>query len=152
MIIVEVGEAAATQGRARIMQRHLTVCLLFGCACATAAPLWGGGAGTPKLPDAGMLVIDKVRGEVILSAVVQYPKGKPCINEYGQRVQAFIGCARAAGDDATMAGYFVFLSDVPNEDVHKAMLALGCKPRVHYGIQEGKKRTGLRADTKPEDY
>ena len=32
------------------------------------------------------------------------------------------------------------------------MLALGCKPRVHYSIQEGKKHTGLRPDTRPEDY
>jgi hypothetical protein len=114
--------------------------------------LFGGEVPEQKLPKPGSIVIDKVRGEVILSANVQYPKGKPCIDEYGERVQAFVGCSKAAGGDAKMAGYFVFLVDVPTEDVHDGLMKLGCKPRVHYSIQEGKKRTGLRPDTKPEDY
>jgi hypothetical protein len=122
-------------------------------ACLGFGPfLLGGEVAEPKLPKPGSMVIDKVRGEVILSAAVQYPKGKPCIDEYGQRVQAFVGCSKAAGADANMAGYFVFLVDVPTEEVHDALIKLGCKPRVHYSIQEGKKRTGLRPDTKPEDY
>lgn len=106
----------------------------------------------PQLPEPGKVVVDKVRGEVILSAKVQYPKGKPCIDEYGERVQAFVGTEKAAGSDSKMAGYFVFLVDVPTEEVHAAMIGLGCKPRVHYSIQEGKKLTGLRPDTKPENY
>lgn len=104
------------------------------------------------LPEAGQAAVDRLRGEVILAAAVQYPKGKPCIDEYGERVQAFVGCTKAAGADATMAGYFVFLADVPAEDVHEALVKLGCKPRVHYSIQEGKKRTGLRPDTTPDNY
>jgi hypothetical protein len=114
--------------------------------------LLGGEVPEQKLPKPGTIVIDKIRGEVILSAVVQYPKGKPCIDEYGERVQAFIGCCKAAGGDAKMAGYFVFLVDVPTEEIHEGLVKLGCKPRVHYSIQEGKKRTGLRPDTKPDDY
>lgn len=106
----------------------------------------------PKLPQAGSVVVDKERGEVILSAVVQHPEGKPCIDDFGQRVQAFVGCAQAAGGDAKMAGYFVFLVDVPTETVHEALLALGAKPRVHYSIQEGKERSGLKAGTKMEDF
>ena len=51
-----------------------------------------------------------------------------------------------------MAGYFVFLIDVPTEEVYDALVKLGCKPRVHYGIQEGKKHSGLKPETKPEDY
>jgi hypothetical protein len=134
------------------MRHAFPIALLFIFLALTTCPLWGGDPGTPALPNPGQLAIDKVRGEVVVPAVVQYPKGKPCIDEYGERVQAFVGCAKAAGGDATMAGYFVFLSDVPTEDVYKAMMALGCKPRVHYSIQEGKKRTGLRSTTKPEDY
>lgn len=110
------------------------------------------GDGDVKLPAQGALVVDQVRGEVIVAAKVQFPQGKPCINEYGERVQAFAGCTKAAGGDAKMAGYFVFLADLPTEDVHEALVKLGCKPRVHYSIQEGKKRTGLRPDTTPENY
>jgi hypothetical protein len=116
------------------------------------AGIAGGGDDADKLPRPGTVVIDKARGEVILSATVQYPKGKPCIDEYDGRIQAFVGCAKAAGGDAKMAGYFVFLVDVPTEDVHEALVKLGCKPRVAYSIHEGKKRTGLRPDTRPEDY
>lgn len=106
----------------------------------------------PKLPKPGTVVVDRDRGEIILSATVQHPKGKPCIDEYGERVQAFVGCAKAAGGDAKMAGYFVFLVDVPTEEVQKGLLELGAKPRVHYSIQEGKKRTGLKPETTPADY
>jgi len=105
-----------------------------------------------QLPKPGTVVIDRLRGEVILSARVQYPRGKPCIDEYGERVQAFVGCARAAGGEAKMAEYFVFLVDVPTEEVYEALLQLGCKPRVHYSIQEGRKRSGLKPTTSPEDY
>lgn len=105
-----------------------------------------------RLPKPGTVVIDENRGEVILSAKVQFPEGKPCINEYGQRVQAFAGCSRAAGGDAKMANYFVFLVDVETEKVSDALIRIGCRPTVHYSIQEGRKRSGLTADTRPEDY
>jgi hypothetical protein len=105
-----------------------------------------------KLPQPGTTVVDEVRGELILSAQVQFPKDKPCINEYGQRVQAFAGCATAAGGDAKMAAYFVFLVDVETEKVSEGLMKLGCRPRVHYSIQEGRKRSGLKAETKPGDY
>lgn len=105
-----------------------------------------------RLPEPGSVVIDHQRGELILSAKVQFPEDKPCINEFGQRVQAFAGCATAAGGDARMAGYFVFLVDVDTETVFEGLMKLGCRPRVHYSIQEGRKRSGLKADTRPEDY
>ena len=105
-----------------------------------------------KLPKPGTTVVDETRGELILSAQVQFPEDKPCINEYGQRVQAFAGCATAAGGDAKMAPYFVFLVDVETEKVSEGLMKLGCRPRVHYSIQEGRKRSGLTAETKPEDY
>lgn len=127
---------------AMIVPTVVAVTLLSGLA----------GAGEETLPKPGTIITNKGKGEVILTAVVQYPKGKPCIDEYGQRVQAFVGCARAAGGDAKMAGYFVFLVDVPTETVHQGLLDVGAKPRVHYSIREGKKRVGLTDKTKPEDY
>ena len=105
-----------------------------------------------RLPAPGVVVADHERGEVILSAKVQFPEGKPCINEYGQRIQAFAGCAKAAEGDAKMARYFVFLVDVPTEDVFEALLQVGCRPEVHYSIQDGRQRSGLTPKTRPEDY
>jgi hypothetical protein len=105
-----------------------------------------------RLPVPGSLLRDDTRGEVILSAKVQFPEDKPSINAYGERVQAFAGCAKAAGGDAKMAGYFVFLVDVETEEVADALVRLGCKPRVHYSIQEGRKRSGLKPGTTADDY
>ena len=104
------------------------------------------------LPKPGTLLVNKDRGEVVVHATVQHPVGKPCIGDWGQRIQAFVGCSKAAGGDATMAGYFVFLADLPTEDVYQALVRLGARPRVHYSMQAGKKRSGLRPDTTPEDY
>jgi hypothetical protein len=131
---------------------NMTVCILGLSVLFLCSSLSSAEDQVPKLPEPGKVVVDKVRGEVILSAKVQHPKGLPCIDEFGERVQAFVGCAKAAGGDAKMASYFVFLVDVPTEEVHKALLELGCKPRVHYSIQEGRRRSGLRPETKPEDY
>jgi len=109
-------------------------------------------AAEPKVPKAGSVLIDEDRGDVILSAVVQHPEGKECIDTYGQRIQAFVGCGKAAGGDAKMAAYFVFLVDVPTEEVHKAMMKLGCKPRVHYSMAEGRKRVGWKPTTGVSDF
>ena len=116
-------------------------------------PVWA--ASEPPaavLPKPGTVIVDSTRGELILSAKVQLPENKPCINECGQRVQGFAGCATAAGGDAKMAAYFVFLVDVETERVFEGLMNLGCRPRVYYSIQEGRKRSGLKAETKPEDY
>jgi hypothetical protein len=105
-----------------------------------------------RLPKPGTLAVHLERGELILHATVQHPVGKPCIGDWGQRIQAFVGCSKAAGSDATMAGYFVFLVDVPTEDVYEGLTRLGAKARVHYSMQAGKKRSGLKPQTRPEDY
>jgi hypothetical protein len=116
---------------------------------------WAGDrAATPphQLAAAGRVVTDAGRGEVVLHAVVQRPVDKPCIDAYGQRVQAFVGCSRAAGSAASMAGYFVILVDVPTEAVYDAMLELGARPRVAYSMAEGHKRSGLKGSTTAADF
>ncbi len=57
-----------------------------------------------------------------------------------------------AGGDAKMADYFVFLTDVTTEQVHDALIQTGATPRVHYSMEEGHRRSGLKTDTKPEDF
>src|SRR5262245_41190377 len=96
-----------------------------------AGPLSSADKAPTKVPKPGSVLVDRDRGEVILSATVQHPRGKPCIDDWGQRIQAFVGCARAAGGEAKMAGYFVFLVDVPTEDVYRGLRDVGATPRVH---------------------
>jgi hypothetical protein len=128
---------------------RLLLCLGVLLASATVARA---GEGEERVPKVGTVRVDKERGEVILSAVVQHPKGKPCIDDWGQRIQAFVGCKEAAGGDAKMAGYFVFLVDVPTEQVYKGLVELGAKTRVSYSMQASKKHIGLKPTTKIEDY
>ena len=87
-------------------------------------------AETPEpLPQPGSVLVNLEKGELIACAVVQHPEDKPCIDDWGQRVQAFVGCGRAAGGDAKMAGYFVFLVDVPTEDIHEGLIRLARNPK-----------------------
>jgi len=109
-------------------------------------------AGCTGLPDKGKALVDHARGELVIQAVVQHPKDKPCIDNWGQRVQAFVGCKLAAGGDARFSGFFVFLSDVSTEQVHDGLLQLGAKPLVNYSVKEGLARSGLKPTTKTEDY
>jgi hypothetical protein len=131
-----------------------SLALLIPIALATTIPVpsWADDDPAEKLPEPGNIVVDHTKREVILSAKVQFPEDKPCINEFGQRVQAFAGCATAAGGDAKMAGYFVFLVDVDTEKVFDGLVELGCRPRVHYSIQEGHQRSGLKPETTLDDY
>lgn len=133
------------------MKAALTLLAWSGLAFTTAAQL---PADKPfsRLPQPGTMIVNPDRGELILSAAVQHPKGKPCIDDWGQRVQAFVGCSKATGGEAKMASYFVFLVDVPAEDVYKGLVDLGARTRVSYSMQEGHKRSGLTAKTRPTDY
>ena len=82
--------------RTKLMNRkpELGVLWLF-LAVGLATPsfsIGGDDAPADKLPSPGSVVVDEAKQEVILSAKVQFPEGKPCINEFGQRIQAFAGC------------------------------------------------------------
>ncbi len=110
------------------------------------------GKRSEQLPKPGSMAIDPDRGEILLGATVRHPQDKPCIDDWGERVQAFVGCSKAAGGEAKMAGYFVFLVDVPAEAVYEGLIKVGAKSRVHYSMEEGHRRSGLKPDTKPADF
>lgn len=134
------------------MSRPTYFVMPFATLISVVVTTQGAASESQSLPKPGEVVVDKDRGDVILSAQVQHPEGKPCIDAYGERVQAFVGCAKAAGGDAKMAGFFVFLVDVETERVFDGLVELGCRPRVHYSIQEGKQRSGLKPETRTDDY
>ncbi len=119
--------------------------LNFSCASV-------GGQQGNRLPSQDEVMVDETRGEVLFQAVVQHPSGYPCIDDWGTRTQSFVGCRIASGRRATFADHFVFKANVGTEKVHDGLVALGAKPKVHYSVPDAKKRSGLKATTKPEDY
>ncbi|MCK6480947.1 MAG: YdjY domain-containing protein [Planctomycetes bacterium] len=121
-------------------------------AAALAASCASPGAPSGALPPADRISVDAAAGEVVVPAVVQHPEGKPCIDDWGQRVQAFAGCRLAAGGEAKFRDWFVFLSPFSTEEVHDALLSVGAAPRVHITMADGKKLPGLVPETKPEHY
>jgi hypothetical protein len=94
------------------------------------------------LPADGEVRVDADRGEVVFSAVVQHPKDKPCIDGWGERIQAFVGSARAEGRPTLFGDFFVFLTQADVDDVYDGLTRLGARPRVHYSREEGKKLEG----------
>ena len=134
------------------MRRWLLSLALSGSLVLPGHPAPAADKAAETLPKPGTMSVNKDRGEVVLCAVVKHPKNKECIDDWGQRIQAFVGCSKAAGGDAKMAGYFVFLVDVPTEEVYKGLRDLGAKTRVSYSMQEGRKHSGLKATTAPKDY
>jgi hypothetical protein len=114
----------------------LQVTTLAALACfASAAP-------ARTLPADGEVRVDADRGELVFSAVVQHPKDKPCIDGWGERIQAFVGSAKADGRPTLFGDFFVFLTQADVNDVHEGLIRLGARPRVHYSREEGKKLEG----------
>jgi hypothetical protein len=90
----------------------------------------------------GGLVVDTERGEIRFPATVQYPRGKPCIDAWGQRIQAFLGCERSGGARSEFADFFVFLSGVDTAEVYKGLVEVGATTQAHYSRAEGRQRAG----------
>jgi hypothetical protein len=105
-----------------------------------------------SLPGPGKILVDLEKKEVIVHALVQRPEGKPCIDDWGGRPQAFAGCRNTAAGEAIFADYFVFLTDAKTEEVYDGLISLGARTRRHITIKEGKKRAGLKHTTTESDY
>lgn len=114
------------------------ILLLTAAIAGSDAPPEGAG---PPTPD-GKVVVDSERGEIRFPARVQYPRGKPCIDAWGQRIQAFLGSGKAEGGRAEFADHFVFLAGVGTEEVYRGLVEAGATAQVHYSRAEGRKRAG----------
>jgi hypothetical protein len=88
------------------------------------------------------VVIDTKNGEVAFGATVQHPTGKPCIDAWGRRPQAFVGTATAGGKPSEFADHFVFLADADVEDVYRGLAEVGLQIDKHLSREEGKKVAG----------
>jgi hypothetical protein len=123
----------------------LVLALLGAPSDEPAAPPAGAGEVSP----AGGVVVDTKAEEIRFPARVQYPRGKPCIDAWGQRIQAFLGTERANGSRSEFADYFVFLAGVETEEVYKGLAEIGLTTKVHFSREEGRRRAGrdfLRGD------
>jgi hypothetical protein len=118
----------------------LVLALLGGPLDEPAAPPAGAG----EAPPAGGVVVDTRAEEIRFPARVQHPKGKPCIDAWGQRIQAFLGTERANGSRSEFADYFVFLAGVETEEVYKGLAEIGLTTKVHFSREEGRQRGRAR--------
>src|ERR687894_217826 len=75
--------------------------------------------GPQDLPSGEEVKVDTERGEIRFEARVQHPKGKPCIDDFGQRIQAFVGSIKAGGSPSEFADHFVFLAPADTEAVYR---------------------------------
>src|SRR5947209_2766996 len=89
------------------------------------------------------VAVDSEHGEVRFPARVQHPTGKPCIDTFGQRIQAFIGCPKSGGSPSQFADHFVFLAGVDTDDVYRGLVEAGANTRVHYSRADGRTRAGM---------
>jgi hypothetical protein len=103
----------------------------------TAAP-----PGPQAQPRGDEVQVDTERGEVRFAAQVRHPVDKPCIDDFGRRIQAFVGCVKAGGRPTEFADHFVFLAPADTEAVYRGLTELGLKTKVHYSRAEGRKRAG----------
>lgn len=118
------------------MTSLLALGLLVACQTPSQPPI------DPNAGTVNGVVVDTRRGEVAFGAEVQHPTGKPCIDAWGQRIQAFVGTAKAGGKPTQFADHFVFLADVDVNDVYRGIAELGLQPEKHVSRAEGKKVAG----------
>jgi len=102
----------------------------------------GSGSAPRDRPTGDEVMVDSERGEVRFAARVRHPVGKPCIDDFGQRIQAFVGCAKAGGRPAEFADYFVFLATADTEAVYRGLTGAGAASKAHVSRAEGRKRAG----------
>ncbi len=101
--------------------------------------------GPPDVAGTGMIqgvLVDTKRAEVAFPAQVQHPTGKPCIDAWGQRVQAFVGSAVASGKPTAFADHFVFLAEVDVKDIYKGLVEIGLQSDKHVSHADGRSVAG----------
>lgn len=119
-----------------MLAAFLLTAIALGPEDAPAAPI------AADRPRGDEVRVDTRKGEVRFNARVQHPRGKPCIDAFGERIQAFVGSARADGHPSEFADHFVFLAGAPTEEVYRGLAELGLKTEVHVSRAEGRKRAG----------
>jgi hypothetical protein len=95
-----------------------------------------------NVPKGDEVLVDTGAGEIRFNAKVQHPKDKPCIDDFGQRIQAFVGCQKAGGKPSLFADHFVFLAGTDTENVYRGLAELGLNIDVHVSRAEGREKAG----------
>jgi hypothetical protein len=94
------------------------------------------------LPKGDEVKVDTREGEIRFAAEVKHPVGKPCIDDFGQRIQAFVGSAKAGGKPSEFADHFVFLAGADTESVYRGLAEVGANTEKHMSRAEGKASAG----------
>jgi len=98
--------------------------------------------GPQNLPKGDEVQVDTELGEVRFAAKVRNPKDEPCIDAFGQRIQAFVGSAKAGGHPSEFVDHFVFLAPADTEAVYRGLTEVGATSKVHFSRAEGRERAG----------
>ena len=88
------------------------------------------------------VIVDTKSGAMAFPARVQETAGKPCVDAWGQRFQAFIGASKADGEATEFASYFVFLTDQDINDVYRGLAELGLESDKNLSRAQGKAEAG----------
>lgn len=105
--------------------------------------------GKPRVVSAGgdKLLVDPATHEVRLSAEVTKDPSKPGVTDWGKRGAGWFGC-RGGKSQA----FFVFTTGVDRAAIDRALREIGLTSRRQIGDKEVKAHTGLRPETRAEDY
>jgi hypothetical protein len=118
--------------------------------CAVAVLLSALGAlAAARVAKAGdqKMIVDPSAREVRISAEVTKDPSKPGISDWGKRGAAWFGC-----EGGKAQAFFVFTTRVDRAAIDKALREIGLTSRRQIGDKEYKAHTGLRPETKAEDY
>ena len=135
--LADPSKADDPEGVQHVLSSTLVLALVF----AGPGQLSGGDIPTDPAQVKGV-VVDTRAGAMAFPARVQDTTGKPCVDAWGQRFQAFIGASKADGEATEFASFFVFLTDQDINDVYRGLAELGLESEKNLSRAEGKAQAG----------
>lgn len=125
--------------------KTLTLSLLAGLLLAAPAFC----ADTERVVEAKghKMIVDTVNHELRLSAEVTRNDSKAGVGDWGKRGAAWFGCGEGNKKD-----FFIFTTGIDRPALQQGLTDIGLVSRRQITAEEAKARTGLKGETKVEDY
>lgn len=123
--------------------------VLATAAAILACTLPAGAAAASRTVSAGgqKMIVDLAQREVRIGAEVTKDPSKPGVSDWGKRGAAWFGC-----EGGKAQAFFVFTTKVERAAIDDALREIGLKSRRQIGDKDYKQHSGLKPETKPEDY
>jgi hypothetical protein len=122
---------------------------LFAAIAALGLAVGAAVAAQSRVVSAGgqKMTVDTANREVRIVAEVTKDPAKPGVTEWGKRGAAWFGC-----EGGKAQAFFVFTTKVERAAIDDALREIGLKSRRQIGDKDYKQHSGLKPETKPEDY